>query len=77
MLTLEKRESLKYILNSTEIRKKRMKIDSELYFVLNAMLLRIPRRFHVLVSCRKTNYFVLYMESHKPLNSYNNLEAEE
>lgn len=55
-----------------------MKIDSELYFVLNAMPLKILERFHVLVSCRKRqDYFVLYMESHNPLNSYNNLETEE
>ena len=55
-----------------------MKIYSELHFVLNAMPLKIPERFHVFVFCRKRqDYFVLYMESHKPLNSYNNLEKEE
>lgn len=57
-----------------------MKIDSELHCKFNAMPLKIPEMFHLFCSIEKDRiilYIILNMESHKPLNSYNNLEKEE
>lgn len=57
-----------------------MKIDSELHCKFNAMPLKPPEMFHLFCSIEKDRiilYIILNMESHKPLNSYNNLEKEE